>query len=59
MKILLILLSTVCLLTYLHIYLKYNVYKAPEFFLAPKYHNPDHKIDCLHNTGNGNHYGLQ
>lgn len=45
------------ILTY--IYLKYNVYKAPEFFLVPKYHNPDHKIDCLHNTGNGNHYGLQ
>lgn len=36
MKILLILLSTVSLLTYFHIYLKYYVYKAPEYLLAPK-----------------------
>lgn len=50
MKILLILLSTVCLLTYFHIYLKCYVYKAPECLLAPKKHNPDHKIDCLQNT---------
>lgn len=50
MKALLILLSTVCLLTYLHMYLKHYVYKAPEHLSDPKQHNTDHKSDYLQNT---------